>query len=228
MKNSTRIQAICFDLDGTLLDTLADIGNAANAALLQFNLPTHPLESYRYFVGEGASRLMEKILPQACTSDEWRAQLLEAFEEEYALGWKQQTCLYAGIADLLDELTQATWPLAVLSNKPDAFTQQCVQHFLGSWPFRIVRGQQAGIPRKPDPIGMQLIAQELSLPVEALCLIGDTSVDMQTATNAGSCPIGVSWGFRKVEELQEHGARLVVDSPAELITWLRKQHAEFS
>ena len=228
MKNSTHIQAICFDLDGTLLDTLADIGNAANAALLRFNLPTHPLESYRYFVGEGASRLMEKILPQACTSDEWRAQLLEAFEEEYALGWKQQTCLYAGIADLLDELTQATWPLAVLSNKPDAFTQQCVQHFLGSWPFRIVRGQQAGIPRKPDPIGMQLIAQELSLPVEDLCLIGDTSVDMQTATNAGSCPIGVSWGFRKVEELQEHGARLVVDSPAELITWLRKQHAEFS
>ena len=81
MKNSTHIQAICFDLDGTLLDTLADIGNAANAALLRFNLPTHPLESYRYFVGEGASRLMEKILPQACTSDEWRAQLLEAFEE---------------------------------------------------------------------------------------------------------------------------------------------------
>ena len=228
MKNSTHIQAICFDLDGTLLDTLADIGNAANAALLRFNLPTHPLESYRYFVGEGASRLMEKILPQACTSDEWRAQLLEAFEEEYALGWKQQTCLYAGIADLLDELTQATWPLAVLSNKPDAFTQQCVQHFLGAWPFRIVRGQQAGIPRKPDPIGMQLIAQELSLPVGALCLVGDTSVDMETATNAGSCPIGVSWGFRKVEELQEHGARLVVDSPAELITWLRKQHAEFS
>ena len=228
MKNSTHIQAICFDLDGTLLDTLADIGNAANAALLRFNLPTHPLESYRYFVGEGASRLMEKILPQACTSDEWRAQLLEAFEEEYALGWKQQTCLYAGIADLLDELTQATWPLAVLSNKPDAFTQQCVQHFLGSWPFRIVRGQQAGIPRKPDPIGMQLIAQELSLPVEDLCLIGDTSVDMQTATNAGSCPIGVSWGFRKVEELQEYGARLVVDSPVELATWLRKQHAEFN
>lgn len=223
-----RIQAICFDLDGTLLDTLADIGNAANAALLRFDLPTHPLERYRYFVGEGASRLMEQILPQTYASDEWRDRLLEAFEEEYTLGWKRQTCLYAGIANLLDELTQNAWPLAVLSNKPDAFTQQCVQHFLGAWPFRVVRGQQAGIPRKPDPTGMQLIAQELSLPVEALCLVGDTSVDMQTATNACSCPIGVSWGFRKVEELQEHGAGLVVDSPMELATWLRKQHAEFS
>ncbi|MEC8284780.1 MAG: HAD hydrolase-like protein, partial [SAR324 cluster bacterium] len=83
-------------------------------------------------------------------------------------------------------------------------------------------------PRKPDPTGMQLIAQELSLPVEALCLVGDTSVDMQTATNADSCAIGVSWGFRKVEELQEYGARLVVDSPIELATWLQKQRAEFS
>jgi phosphoglycolate phosphatase len=75
---------------------------------------------------------------------------------------------------------------------------------------------------------MQLIAQELSLPVEALCLVGDTSIDMQTATNACSCPIGVSWGFRKVEELQEYGARLVVDSPVDLAMWLRKQHAEFN
>ena len=223
-----RIHAICFDLDGTLLDTLVDIGNAANAALLRFDLPTHPLECYRYFVGEGASRLMEKVLPQTCVAEEWNDRLLEAFEEEYALGWRKQTCLYTGIVDLLDELTQAAWPLAILSNKPDTFTQQCVQHFLGAWPFQIVRGQQAGIPRKPDPTGMQLIAQELSLPVETLCLVGDTSIDMQTATNACSCPIGVSWGFRKVEELQEYGARLVVDSPVELATWLRKQHAEFN
>ena len=197
-----RIQAICFDLDGTLLDTLADIGNAANAALLRFDLPTHPLERYRYFVGEGASRLMEQILPQTCASDEWRDRLLEAFEEEYALGWKRQTCLYAGIADLLDELTQAAWPLAVLSNKPDAFTQQCVQHFLELGLSELSEGNKPVFPEKPDSTGIQLIAQELSLPVEALCLVGDTSVDMQTATNAGSCPIGVSWGFRKLKNFR--------------------------
>jgi phosphoglycolate phosphatase len=221
------IQAICFDLDGTLLDTLTDIGNAANAALLKFDLPTHPLESYRCFVGEGATRLMEQVLPQACASEKWCDQLLEAFEEEYTLSWQQHTCPYAGIANLLDELTQTTWPLTVLSNKPDAFTQQCVRHFLGGWPFEIVRGQRTGVPRKPDPAGIKLIAQDLGLPVEALCLVGDTSVDMQTAMNAGSYPVGVSWGFRKAEELREHGARLVVDSPAELEAWFRKQHAEF-
>ena len=107
-------------------------------------------------------------------------------------------------------------PLAILSNKPDHFTQQCVEHFLGDFRFSSVHGQKAGVPRKPDPAGVFAIARELDVRTEDIAYVGDTNTDMETAVSAGCCAIGVSWGFRAVEELRRCGAQEIVHTPGEL------------
>lgn len=217
------IQGVCFDLDGTLLDTLEDIALAANAVLRRWNLPEHPVDQYRTFVGEGASRLIEQILPQGLLDEPPKELLLAAFEEEYGQQWHIKTTLYPGVAEMLDALSAARWPLTILSNKPDAFTQQCVHHFLGDWSFRLVHGQRSGVSRKPDPAGLLGIAAELQLPPASLCMVGDTRTDMETAVRAGAVPVGVTWGFRDAQELQESGAHRLLDRPQELPVWLASQ-----
>jgi phosphoglycolate phosphatase len=118
---------------------------------------------------------------------------------------------------MLDEISRRGIRLAVLSNKPHPFTCQCVKHFLPAWNFEVVAGQKDGIPKKPDPAGAWAVARELDLDPKRLAYVGDSSVDMQTARNAGLDPIGVSWGFRSREELWQHGARVVIDDPRQLL-----------
>ena len=219
-----KLQALCFDLDGTLLNTLEDLAFATNNALRKQGLPEHPVPAYRQFVGEGAARLVEKVLPEAERTPARQAQLLEAFHQEYATCWDQRTKLYDGIGAMLDRFAAWQVPMTVLSNKPDAFTQECVSAFLGSWSFQVVFGQREGIARKPDPAGVLEIAQQLGVSPQAICFVGDTMVDMQTATGAGSFPVGVTWGFRDADELLEHGAHLLVDHPAELSDWWAQHH----
>lgn len=213
-------QAIIFDLDGTLLDTLADIATAANVALSMEGFPEHPLDAYRRFVGNGVAILMQRALPESAREEAQIERCAARFRDVYRDRWNQQTQAYGGIPELLATLRQRQLHLGVLSNKPHEFTQQCVSaYFPADW-FACVLGQREGIPHKPDPSGVHEILRELQVPAERCLLVGDSAVDMQTAVRAGLKAIGVSWGFRSREELHEHGAAHVIDHPQELLTIL--------
>ena len=210
-------RAAIFDLDGTLLDTLHDLADSANEALAAAGLPAHPVDSYRTFVGDGINMLVQRILPPGQCDDEMVAHVLALYRAAYGRGWNKKTRPYAGIPETLHELSFKPVKLAVLSNKPQKFTELCITHLLPGNPFQLIHGQRDNVPRKPDPGGALEIARAFQvLPGEVL-FIGDSKTDMDTATAAGMRAIGVSWGFRPVEELVEHGAERVVNRPAELL-----------
>jgi phosphoglycolate phosphatase len=211
--------AIIFDLDGTLLDTLADIAEAANRVLVQRGFAPHPLDSYRQFVGEGVRVLFERSLPHEACSDEVLAACGEDFRQVYAQCWNVQTRPYDGIEDLLSLLVTRGVRLAVLSNKPDVFTKSCVREYFPQFPFEAVLGQRDGTPRKPDPAGAREIAATMDLAPDRFLYLGDTAVDMQTALAAGMFPVGALWGFRPLSELLSGGARVVIERPAALLQW---------
>ncbi len=148
-----QVRAVLFDLDGTLLDTLADIADAANGVLRSRGFPEHPPEAFRAFIGEGVAVLFLRALPPDRVSDELVARCVEEFRAAYAKNWNVQTRPYEGIPALLDALTRRGLALAMLSNKPDEFTQLYADAYLARWPFPAVFGSREGVPRKPDPAG---------------------------------------------------------------------------
>ena len=214
---STRFKAVIFDLDGTLLDTLADIGNAANDVLAERGHPTHDFEAYRHFIGDGVATLFERILPEGLPTPELISECVSEFGISYSRRWNENSQLYPGIADLLDELVRRNVPIAILSNKPQDFVGVCVPEFLSAWPFDPVLGQREGIPRKPDPAGVIEVAESLQVSPEECVYVGDSSVDMLTARNSAAFAVGVAWGFRPVDELVEYGASRILDSPLQLL-----------
>jgi phosphoglycolate phosphatase len=213
-------KAVLFDLDGTLLDTLEDIADAANRVLTANGFPGHGLDAYRRFVGDGAAALMTRALPAGERREETIQRCLDAFVGDYGRNWNVKTAPYPGIPELLDALTGRGTPMAVLSNKPHRPTCRCVARILGRWRFEVVFGERAGVPRKPDPVGALEAADRMALPPSAFLYLGDTATDMATAEAAGMYPVGVAWGFRPIEELERAGARLVVTRPSEVVTLL--------
>jgi phosphoglycolate phosphatase len=212
--------AIIFDLDGTLLDTLTDIAVSANRVLQSLGYPQHELDLYREFVGAGVRVLFGRALPEGSADEATVTRCAELFQGEYGRHWNVATRPYDGVAALLDLVTDRGVKMAVLSNKPDTFTRQCVEHYLAAWPFDPVLGQREGIPRKPDPGGVHEILDLLHIPADGCLYLGDSDIDMQTATAAGVYPVGATWGFRTAEELVRSGARRLIDHPLELVELL--------
>jgi len=214
-------KAAIFDLDGTLLNTIDGIGDAANAVLTLQELPIHPLPAYRQFVGDGVIRLFERAVPSAqAVTKPLIAESVRLFDTEYEKRWRAHGEPFDGIPQLLDSLVSRGIQLGVLSNKPHAFSVQCVEHHLKRWRFSRVYGQRAETPRKPDPAGLNQILQELGLDKAECLFVGDSGVDMQTACSAGVLAVGVSWGFQPVESLRENGADIIVDRPEQIIELL--------
>lgn len=209
--------AILFDLDGTLLDTLADIAESANQVLAAHGYPTHPIGAYRSFIGDGLVRLFGRVLPADRRGEEVVAECAASFQERYAENWNVRTRRYEGVAELLDAATTRGLKMAVLSNKPHAFTRRCVDAYFSAWRFEAVLGQRDGVPRKPDPAGAREIVERLDVGAEHFLYLGDTPTDMRTALSAGMHPVGVSWGFRPVEELRAAGAAQIITRPVELM-----------
>lgn len=212
--------AILFDLDGTLLDTLADIAASANEALLQFGFARHPVGAYRQFVGAGVRRLFAQALPPAAATTDQIARCAEAFRAAYGRRWNAETRPYAGIPELLDALTRRGMPLSVLSNKPHAFTLQCVGHYFPATEFRMVLGEGPETPPKPDPAGANRIIAAMGLPASRVLYVGDTPIDMQAARAAGARPVGALWGFRSRDEIVAGGAQTLIAHPRELLDLL--------
>lgn len=219
-----KIKAAIFDLDGTLLDSLEDIANAMNAALREHGFPTHPIAPYRYFVGEGVDLLVRRTLPEEfCQDDERCIQLRERMKAHYAESWHCCTHPYPGILKMLASLEASGLPIAVYSNKPHAFTVDCVAHYFGETPWASVEGAREGRPLKPAPDGALDIAKILKLAPEQMAFVGDTATDMETANRAGMTALGVTWGFREREELVGAGAHHCFDSAASLTDVLLRQ-----
>jgi len=211
--DAMQCSAVIFDLDGTLLDTLDDLAESGNRVLAWAGLPVHPVESYRYFVGEGMQVLIERIVPADRRNPELLASLAEAFLEDYGRNWAEHTRLYEGVASLLVGFQAKGLPMNILSNKPDDFTKLCVRRFLSEWNFHEVLGNRAGVARKPDPAGALFIAERLGVPPSEILYLGDTATDMKTAVAAGMYPVGALWGFRTAEELLANGARELAAHP---------------
>jgi phosphoglycolate phosphatase len=209
--------AVIFDLDGTLLDTLADIAESANRVLAHRGCPAHPVDAYRQFVGEGVRRLFERALPADRRQPEVVDECVAGFRQAYARNWNFQTKAYDGVVELLDALSARDVMMAVLSNKPDRFTRRCVDEYLSRWRFEVVLGQREGVPRKPDPAGALEIASRLDVPTDRCIYLGDSATDMRTARTAGMRAVGAAWGFRSVEELESGGAEVIIQRPMDFL-----------
>jgi phosphoglycolate phosphatase len=221
----TRPRGILFDLDGTLLNTLEDLADSVNLVLRECGLPEHPVDAYRYFVGDGASVLISRVLPENHSDPPMHARCLARFREVYAVHWNQKTRPYDGIIDLLEYVHGLGIRMAVLSNKPHDATVQCVAELLKPATFDVVQGQQEGIVRKPDPGGALSIAGALQIAVRDWWYVGDTATDMQTATAAGMFAIGVAWGFRERDELLKNGAQIILETPRDLLTLVKESRS---
>lgn len=206
--------AVIFDLDGTLADSLTDLGEAMNRALAGFGLPTHPLAAYRTFVGEGVDVMVRRAAPSATVPYQ---QIADSYRAHYGTLNHQSTRPYDGIPALLDALVARRVKLAVLSNKRDDFTRDLVAKQFGRWPFVDVRGERDGVPKKPDPTAAFELALALNVLPANITFVGDTGIDMLTARNAGMTPIGCLWGFRDRDELLGAGAKRLIAHPMELV-----------
>jgi len=213
-----QIKAIVFDLDGTLVDTLSDIAHAMNETLRAGGLPTHEVESYRYFVGEGSMSLVEHVLPADAAVAP--SEMLQRFRDYYDNTLKSTARPYPGVTELLGELRKRAIKSAVLSNKPHHPTQVLVERHFPEHHFAHVCGAQAGVPLKPDIGAAKATLEALSEHPQACIFLGDTKVDMMIAKALGMKAVGVSWGFRKADELWEHGADAVIDRAPQLLTLL--------
>jgi phosphoglycolate phosphatase len=210
-----RFDAVIFDLDGTLADTLEDIGKAMNEALRLLGQPTHPWDAYREFVGQGVVKLAQAALP--ADRQELVPQAVEEFRAFYAAHLVDHTRPFAEIPAVLDALAERRLELAVLSNKLDGMTKRIVELCFSKWRFHPVLGEREGVPRKPDPTAALEIAAALRMAPQRIALVGDSAVDIHTARNAGMYGVGVLWGFRPREEIEEAGAQAIVSSPRELL-----------
>ncbi|MDE5785988.1 MAG: HAD family hydrolase [Duncaniella sp.] len=206
---------VIFDLDGTLLNTIDDLGEATNHALASLGFPTHPLTAYPAYVGNGVRRLMQRALPDE-SSPETIAAMLERFKEYYDEHCCDRTVPYPGIPELLARLSDADVNLAVASNKYQKAVEAIVPHFFPGIHWVALEGQKSGVPVKPDPSIVFEILTKCPTPKADVLYVGDSGVDIETARRACVDNVGVTWGYRPAKELRARYADRIVDNPVEI------------
>lgn len=212
------IKAYIFDLDGTLVDSLASIANCANSCLREIGLKEHNIDDYRYFVGDGQYELIKRILiasgdKELCHYDTLLSMYIDRFKDTCHIGCKA----YKGMDETLKELKLRGIKLAVLSNKAHINTLKVIKEVYGTELFDVVMGQMDDVPRKPAPDGVFNIMKALNVSAKECVYVGDTSTDMKTGKAAGLFTIGVTWGFRDRDELEMNKADKIIDDASELI-----------
>lgn len=211
-------KAVIFDLDGTLVDSLADLSDSVNLMLESYGFPTHEMEQYRYFVGNGSKKLMERTLPRdKAASAEFVEEALVKYKAIYKERLLEKTRPYNGVRELLAELKSRGIPLAVCTNKHNDAALTIVKILFAPGTFEEVLGDRPGFPKKPNPATPLEIVSHLGVKPDEVAYLGDTSVDMETAVHAGFLPVGVLWGFRPEEELVKNGAKVLLKAPLELL-----------
>ena len=217
------IKLAIFDLDGTLLNTINDLADSCNYILQKNNFPTHPVDSYKYFVGNGMSKVIERALPvDISINPDIVENLRKEFIEYYKIHSMCKTAPYTGVIDMLKTLYSMNIKLAVASNKFIEGTQMLVSQYFSEINFSSVLGQRTEVPIKPNPQIVYDIMNETEIKDKnEILYIGDTGIDMQTSKNAGVKGIGVLWGFRSKKELIENGAEYIIDKPEEIFELIR-------
>lgn len=215
------IKLVIFDLDGTLLDTIEDLANSVNHALSQYHFPTHPVEAYNFFVGNGLTRLIERALPEASRTDDTVSMVRAEFMKHYALHSEDCTKPYPGITELVTRLHADGYQLGVASNKVHVATVELVQRFFPNVQFTAVFGQRDGYPVKPNPVILEDILALARVEKNEVMYVGDSGVDAATAYNAKVPFTAVLWGFRPRKELEEAGALQFAQTADELYQLIR-------
>lgn len=214
-----RYEAVIFDLDGTLLNTLDDLAASTNRALAHFDLPQRSLEEVRQFVGNGVEKLIRRAVP-AGTDEALVLDCLDWFKQDYMVHMRDRTAPYPSIPELLKRLRDNGCKAGVVSNKFDgAVKELCREHFGDLLPVAI--GERPGTQKKPARDLVDLCIAELGVRPDRCVYVGDSDVDIQTAANAGLPCLSVSWGFRSRDFLMAHGASVIVDTPEELLLALQ-------
>ncbi len=207
---------VIFDLDGTLLNTIADLANSTNYALKVLGYPIHEPDKYNFMVGNGINKLFERALPDGEKTEENVLRVRQEFVPYYDQHNADKSRPYPGVTELLETLQTAGMQLAVASNKYQAATEKLIAHYFPNIKFTAVFGQREGIPVKPDPIIVKEILQIAKVQEEETLYVGDSGVDMQTAINAGVTSCGVTWGFRPRTELESFHPDHIVDNAEEI------------
>ena len=216
------IKAVIFDLDGTLVNSLEDLGDSTNFALKKGGFPTHETEDFKYFVGDGMPKLIERALPENKRDSETVKLTLDIFMSYYREHYVDKTIPYEGILPLLEDLSKKDIITAVVSNKVQEMALTVTNKLLGNG-FKIVCGKQEGYPAKPDPTLTLKVINDLGVTPKECLFVGDSGMDMAVAKNAKCTAVGVLWGFRGEEELLSHGADYVINKPQLILRILENE-----
>ena len=211
------MRGVLFDLDGTLVHTLRDLGGAMNKALEEHNLPGHPTDAYARMIGGGMAKLVERASGGEGEQELLQARLLVHYQHQMVT----HTRPYPGIWPVLDELRARGVPCGVVSNKDHKMTVGVVARVFPDGPFSVVRGRQDGVPRKPSPEGIWLACEALGVSPDQSVYVGDMNVDREAAAAAGMRFVGAGWGYAGTESLRESGAMRVLEEPIQLLDVFR-------
>lgn len=213
---------VIFDLDGTLLNTIADLAGATNYALKACGYPQHDTDEYRFFVGNGINKLFERALPEAERNETNIREIRSLFVPYYNMHNADLSRPYPAIPHVLETLQEKGMALAVASNKYQEATEKLIKHYFPQIHFLRIFGQRENVPVKPDPSVIAEIMQAAGASPQDTAYIGDSGVDMQTGINAGTETIGAAWGFRPRTELEAYHPAFIADTPEELLDFLMK------
>lgn len=217
------IKAVIFDLDGTLINTINDIGGAVNFVLKKYSFPVHNIEKYKTFVGNGHEVLIKRaLLPQYREDKELIAKLKEEFLNRYREHYADESEIYDGIKELISELKKMKIKVSVVTNKAQEMADYMISEYFGKGVFTAVIGQRDSVPLKPEPHMPFMAMTKMKVNPDECLFVGDACTDMQAGKNSGNIPVGVLWGFRGKEELENNGAGYIVSSPDEIIDIIRE------
>ncbi|OOM77877.1 HAD family hydrolase [Clostridium sp. BL-8] len=210
-----RYDTVIFDLDGTLLNTIEDLTDSVNFALGLYGFPYKSLEEIRSFVGNGAARLIELSIPDGTSSPMYEKCFVD-FRNHYSMNMRNKTDAYEGIMELLRQLLEKKYKIAIVSNKFDTAVKELNKIYFEKY-IKVAIGESEKVSKKPAPDTVFKALEELGSVTDKSVYVGDSEVDVKTAKNAGVICVGVTWGFRNRKVLEENGADYIIDTPQELL-----------
>lgn len=213
------IKGIIFDLDGTLLDTIKDIGNSVNAVMEDNGFKTYSYDEYKLMVGNGFRKLLERALPE--DKQDLIEEAMHSFLYYYDKHYMESSVPYEGIRELLSELQRRQIKMAINTNKRNDYANNLINHVLGDINFIEILGEKDLFPKKPSPEAALYLVDKMGLKKEEVLYIGDSSTDIKTALNAGLSSVGVNWGFRGEAELRREGATYIAYQPSDILKYLQ-------